>query len=78
MRLEAIQDFLRGHNVAFQYWQEDDCGSITFLHHGLSYHIWEYPAPERGAQSNVRCCGKSEDFDGNYQQDILDIMRSWW
>ena len=64
MRLQKIQEFMRSRNMPFQYSQEDDCGSINFIHRGLSYHIWEYPAPERGVQSNVRSCGKSEDFEG--------------
>ena len=78
MRLTNIQDFLRSHGVAFQYFCEDDCGTINFIHHGLSYHIWEYPAPERGAQSNVRSCGRTEDFDDDYEEAIIDIMKTWW
>ena len=78
MRLERIQNLLRSHGVSFRYSEEEDCGSINFLHHGLSYHVWEYPAPERGAQSNVRNCGKCEDFDDNYEEAIIQIMNSWW
>ena len=78
MRLSRIQEQLTAHNVPFQYYEEDDCGSITFVHKGLSYHIWEYPAPERGAQSNVRSAGKSEDFDGNYEEQLLEILETWW
>lgn len=77
MRLARIQEHLRLHAIAYQYYEEYDCGSITFVHRGLSYHIWEYPAPERGAQSNVRSAGKSEDFDGDYEQGILEILESW-
>ena len=77
MRLQKIQEFMRSRNMPFQYSQEDDCGSINFIHRGLSYHIWEYPAPERGVQSNVRSCGKSEDFEGDYEEQILDIMATW-
>ena len=77
MRLLKIREFLTGRNMPFTYTQEDDCGSIDFIHRGLSYHIWEYPAPERGAQSNVRSAGRSEDFDGDYEEQILDILRSW-
>ena len=77
MRFIQIQNHLKTRNMPFQYFEEDDCGSITFIHRGLSYHIWEYPAPERGAQSNVRSAGRSEDFDGDYEEQILDILRSW-
>ena len=78
MRFVQIQNHLKTRSIPFQYYEEDDCGSITFVHRGLSYHIWEYPEPERGAQSNVRTAGKSEDFDGeDYEEQILRILRSW-
>ena len=78
MRLNRVCEHLTSHGVPFQYYEEDDCGSITFVHKGLSYHIWAYPAPERGAQSNVRSAGKSEDFDGDYEEQILAILETWW
>ena len=77
MRLQTIQDFLRQRSMPFRYSEEDDCGSIDFVHRGLSYHIWEYPAPERGAQSNVRSAGRSEEFDENYEAELLGILRTW-
>ena len=77
MRLNRIQDFMKSRNMPYQYWEDNDCGSISFLHKGLSYHIWEYPAPERGADSNVRTTGRSEEFDGDYEEAILEILRTW-
>ena len=77
MRLEKIQAFLHSRNMPYTYTQEDDCGSIDFIHRGLCYHIWEYPAPEWGAESNVRTAGRGEDFDGDYEQTILDILKTW-
>lgn len=77
MRLQNIQDYLRSRDVAFTYWEDNDCGSIQFYHRGLSYHIWEYPAPERGAASNLRTAGRDEDFEGDYEQALLEILRSW-
>lgn len=77
MRLNRIQDHLKARNMPYQYWEDNDCGSIRFLHKGLSYHIWEYPAPERGADSNVRTAGRSEEFDGDYEEEILQILRTW-
>ena len=77
MRLKKIRDYMTSQNMPYQYTEEDDCGSINFIHRGLSYHIWEYPAPERGAQSNVRCCGRSEDFEDDYEEQILTVMASW-
>lgn len=77
MRLEKIQAFLHSRNMPYTYIQEDDCGSIDFIHRGLSYYIWEYPAPERGAESNVRTAGRGEDFEENYEEAILDILKTW-
>ena len=77
MRLEKIQSFLKEKNMPFTYFEENDCGSIEFTHHGHSYHIWEYPAPERGAESNIRTAGRGEDFEGDYEQQILDILQTW-
>ena len=77
MRLERIQAHLKALGVAYHYSEEDDCGSIDFIHRGLSYYIWEYPAPERGAESNVRTAGRGEDFEDDYEQQILEILQSW-
>ena len=77
MRLEKIRAFLRQRNMSFTYHEEDDCGSIDFIHRGLSYYIWEYPAPERGAQSNIRTAGRGEDFEGDYEEALLQILQTW-
>lgn len=77
MRLAKIQALLKQKGIAFRYSEEDDCGSIDFLRSGLSYHIWEYPEPERGADSNVRTAGRSEDFGEDYEEAILEILRKW-
>ena len=77
MRLAKIQEFMNKNHMPFQYTEENDCGSIDFLHRGLTYHIWEYPAPERGAESNVRVCGRSEDYDGDYEEQIIEILHEF-
>lgn len=77
MRLTAIQECLKQKNMPFSYVEENDCGSITFSHRGLSYHIWEYPAPERGAESNVRSAGRSEDYEGDYEVQIIQILQEF-
>ena len=77
MRLENIRNFLQQRGMPHTYILEDDCGSINFIHRGLSYYIWEYPAPERGAQSNVRTAGRGEDFEGDYESAILEILKTW-
>ncbi len=78
MRLERIQDFLRRHQIVYSYREDEDCGAIDFIHRGLAYHIWEYPAPERGAESNVRTAGRQEEFEGDYEAQILSILESWF
>ena len=77
MRLESIQARLKQMGIACRYTEEDDCGSIDFIHRGLSYHIWEYPSPDRGAESNIRTAGRGEDFEGDYEQQLLAILQSW-
>ena len=77
MRLAGIQQLLKEHRLPFQYWEEDDCGSIEFDHRGLRYHIWEFPEPERGAQSNARIAGRSEELGDNYEEVILEILKTW-
>ena len=77
MRLAKIQQYLNDHGMPFRYSEDDDSGSIDFIHRGLSYYIWEFPAPERGAESNIRTAGRGEDFEGNYEEAILEILRSW-
>ena len=77
MGLEKIRTFLLQKGIAHTYTLDDDCGSIDFVHRGLSYYIWEYPASERGAQSNVRTAGRGEDFEGDYEEQILAILKTW-
>lgn len=77
MRLQKIQDYMKSHGMEFTYWEEADCGSIAFYHRGLGYHIWEYPAPERGAASNLRTAGRDEDFEGDYEEALLEILKTW-
>ena len=78
MRLARIQEYMKSHSMPYDYMEENDCGSINFIHRGLSYHIWEYPAPERGVDSNVLSCGRSRDYDGDYEQAIIDIFETTW
>lgn len=77
MRLTQIQRFLGARKLPFEYWEEDACGSIEFEYRGLRYFVWEYPPPERGASSNVRTAGRSEEFDGDYEAEIIRILETW-
>ena len=78
MRLQKIQDFLNKWNISYTYREENNCAAVDFLHRGLSYHIWEYPAPEQGAESNVRTAGRLEEFDEDYEEQILQILNTWF
>jgi len=77
MGLIHIREHLTRKGIVHQYFEEDGCGSIDFLHRGLSYHIWEFPAEEQGAESNVRTAGRMEVFSGDYENQILDILKTW-
>lgn len=77
MRLTHIRSFLDRQGIACKYTEEDNCGSIDFLHRGLSYHIWEFPEEEQGAESNVRTAGRMEVFSGDYEAQILAILETW-
>ena len=77
MRLEKIQSYLRGQGIEYAYTEDDGCGGIEFTRRGLAYHIWEYPESEPGASSNVRSWGRMEDFEGDYETAIIDVMRRW-
>lgn len=77
MRLSRIQEYMTQRGMKYSYREEDDCGTIEFDHRGLHYHIWEYPAPERGAESNVLSAGRSVEYEGDYEEAILEILKSW-
>ena len=76
-RLGAIRAYLESKSMPYRYYEEAGCGSIQFDHRGLSYHIWEYPPEEPGAQSNVRSAGRTEDFGPGYEAEILEILKTW-
>lgn len=74
-RLKKLRGFLDSLGESYTYREEDGCGSLDWIHRGLSYHVWEYP--DSGAQSNVRSAGRQEDFGPDYEEEILEILRSW-
>lgn len=77
MRLEKTQEYLSSKGFKYDYTEEDDCGSIDFEYRGIFYHIWEFPPEECGAESNVRSGGRHEEFYGDYEAEIIDIMKEW-
>ena len=77
MRLNKIRAWLDNKGIVHKYVEEDSCGSIDFLYKGLSYHIWEFPQEEQGAESNVRSAGKMDVYGSGYEEQILDILKKW-
>lgn len=77
MGLTKIRDYLDRKGIAYTYFEEDGCGSIDFIRSGLSYHIWEFPAEERGAESNVRTAGRMEVYGEHYEDEILAVLKGW-
>lgn len=77
MRLTKIQDFLKEKGWKHSYTEVDGCGSLDFEYRGVGYHVWEYEENGYGAESNVKNGGRTEDFTGNYEEDIITIIKSW-
>lgn len=76
MRLTKIQAYMNDKGMKYQYYEEDGCGSIEFVHRGLAYHVWEYPDDE-GADSNVRTVGRMDSYTGDYEEQIVAVMKTW-
>ncbi len=77
MRLKKLQAYLEQRNWKYSYAELDGLGSLNFEARGLSYHVWEFLDGEYGAESNVRSTGRTEDFLGDYEEDILEILKTW-
>lgn len=77
MRLEKIRNYLKEKGWKYSYIEEDGLGSIDFEHRGLSYHIWEFEDETYGAETNVRNVGRQEDITGDYEEKIVEILRTW-
>lgn len=77
MSLTKIRDYLTQRGIVHTYLEEDGCGSIDFIRNGLSYHIWEFPPEESGAESNVRTAGRMEIYGEQYEEEILAVLRTW-
>ena len=77
MPLEKLKSFLDLKGWVYQYVAEDGLGSIDFEYLGVSYLIWEFADEQRGAESNVRNIGKLEDYQGHYENDLIEIMKKW-
>lgn len=77
MRLHRIQECLSEKGIDFTYTEQDGLGSVDFIHRGLYYHVWEFADGENGAESNVANTGKTVDYFGDYETQILEIIKEW-
>ena len=76
-QLSRILAFIRERGWTYSYHEEDGLGSIDFDYRGVPYHIWEFEEGERGAEANVRSGGRQEDFYGDYETELLEVMKNW-
>ncbi|HIU75013.1 MAG TPA: kinase [Candidatus Pelethocola excrementipullorum] len=78
-RLMKLQNLLKDKNMEYTYVEEDGCGSIDFMHRGLSYHIWEYADEDVpcGVETNIFHAGRSEDIEGDYEAILSGEIQSW-
>ena len=76
MRLKKVQEKLQEKKIVYSYTEEDGCGSIDFEHRGLSYHIWEFSdgGEPCGAETNIRNAGRTEELEGDYEQELLKAL----
>lgn len=76
-RLTRVLDFIRQKGWSCTYSEEDGCGSIDFEYRGVPYHIWEFQENGWGVETNVRHGGRQEELSGDYETELLEIMKSW-
>ncbi len=77
MRLAKLRGYLEAKGWPYTYTEADGCGSVDFEHKGLSYHVWEFPGEPRGAESNLRTVARFEDYFGDYEQTLTDMIAGW-
>ncbi len=77
MRLTKVQDALNEKGIAYQYTEEDGCGSVDFEFRGLRYHVWEYEDGIWGAETNVFDAGRSRDVEEDYENTIAAEILTW-
>ena len=76
-RLTKVRAFLEERGWDYKYTEEDGCGSIDFDYRGVPYHIWEFYDGVWGVENNLRHGGKQEELTGDYETEILGIMKDW-
>ena len=76
-RLQKVQQFLAEKGWNYSYCEEDGCGSIDFEYRGVPYHIWEFEEDGWGVETNLRHGGKQEEILGDYETELLELMKEW-
>lgn len=76
-RLTRVLGFIRQKGWDCTYHEEDGCGSIDFEYRGVPYHIWEFQENGWGVETNVRHGGRQEELFGDYEEELLGIMKRW-
>ena len=76
-RLQRICLDLEKRGYTFSFTEEDGVGSIDFQDRGLEYHIWEFCGEDGryGAETNLMHAGRMEELTGNYEDQILDMLK---
>ncbi len=78
MKLEKVRKYIEERGWEQEYSEEDGCGSLDFMHRGLSYHIWEFCEDGVcGAESNVENVGRMIDYGENYEDEIIEVLKTW-
>ena len=76
-RLSRVLALIRERGWDYQYNEEDGCGSIDFEYRGVPYHIWEFQDGEWGVENNLRRGGAMEEMFGDYETEMLEVMKDW-
>jgi hypothetical protein len=77
-RLSRVLALIRERGWKWKYSEEDGCGSIDFEYRGVPYHIWEFRDGEWGVETNLRHGGRQEEILGDYESEMLKIMKDWY
>lgn len=76
-RLSRVLAFVKERGWRYIMSEEDGCGSIDFEYRGVPYHIWEFYDGEWGVETNLRHGGRQEEILGDYESEMLEIMKDW-
>lgn len=76
-RLSRVLAFVKKRGWRYTMSEEDGCGSIDFEYRGVPYHIWEFYDGEWGVETNLRHGGRQEEILGDYESEMLEIMKDW-